>query len=84
MVVPPHSTYLFNLFLILNSEVLRQEREDLHENSATLTALVAKDEESLEGIDSSILKKLTQAAASMLDNEELLAGFYEAKVKFQN
>lgn len=57
------------------------EREDLYEQRASLTASIMRDQKALEAVDDTILKKLTQASTALLDNEELLAAFYEAKVR---
>ncbi|XP_047493548.1 dynein axonemal heavy chain 6-like [Penaeus chinensis] len=63
----------------LLNDVLKMEREDLYEQRASLTASIMRDQKALEAVDDTILKKLTQASTALLDNEELLAAFYEAK-----
>ena len=65
---------------LLHSDVLKIEREDLYEQHANLTASISRDQKALTAVDDNILNKLTQAATALLDNEELLAAFYEAKV----
>ncbi|KAK4320286.1 hypothetical protein Pmani_008796 [Petrolisthes manimaculis] len=57
----------------------QMEREDLFEQRANLTASLKKDHKALTAVDDNILQKLTQASTALLDNEELLAAFYEAK-----
>ena len=64
-----------------DSDVLKIEREDLYEQRANLTASISRDQKALTAVDDNILHKLTQAATALLDNEELLAAFYEAKVR---
>nr|XP_027212731.1 uncharacterized protein LOC113805867 [Penaeus vannamei] len=66
-------------FRVIFSDVLKMEREDLYEQRASLTASIMRDQKALEAVDDTILKKLTQASTALLDNEELLAAFYEAK-----
>ncbi|KAK8381811.1 hypothetical protein O3P69_015079 [Scylla paramamosain] len=63
----------------LLNDVLKIEREDLYEQRANLTASISRDQKALTAVDDNILNKLTQAATALLDNEELLAAFYEAK-----
>ncbi|KAK4312616.1 hypothetical protein Pmani_015958 [Petrolisthes manimaculis] len=65
--------------LALCSDVFKKEREDLFEQRANLTASLKKDHKALTAVDDNILQKLTQASTALLDNEELLAAFYEAK-----
>lgn len=60
--------------------MLKIEREDLFEQRANLTSSISRDQKALTAVDDNILNKLTQAATALLDNEELLAAFYEAKV----
>ena len=73
---------MISVTLFFFSKVLQRERLDLFEQQDTLTAAVKKDEDSLQGVDLSILKKLSQATIGLLDNEELLGAFYEAKVTY--
>ncbi|KAK4322748.1 hypothetical protein Pmani_006544 [Petrolisthes manimaculis] len=63
----------------LLNDVFKMEREDLFEQRANLTASLKKDHKALTAVDDNILQKLTQASTALLDNEELLAAFYEAK-----
>ncbi|KAK3885101.1 hypothetical protein Pcinc_010652 [Petrolisthes cinctipes] len=63
----------------LLNDVLKMEREDLFEQRANLTASLKRDHKALTAVDDNILQKLTQASTALLDNEELLAAFYEAK-----
>ncbi|XP_068222058.1 dynein axonemal heavy chain 6-like [Palaemon carinicauda] len=63
----------------LLNDVLKMERSDLFDQQSNLSGSIARDRKSLDAVDDTILKKLTQAATSLLDNEELLAAFYEAK-----
>lgn len=65
------------------SDVLKMEREDLFEQRANLTASLKRDHKALTAVDDNILHKLTQASTALLDNEELLAAFYEAKVRLR-
>lgn len=63
-----------------DSKVFKQERIDLFDQRKILNALVSKDEAALDNVEMSILKRLTETTLGLLDNEELLAVFYEAKV----
>ncbi|XP_066941286.1 LOW QUALITY PROTEIN: uncharacterized protein [Macrobrachium rosenbergii] len=63
----------------LLNDVLKMERSDLFDQQSNLTASITRDQKSLDAVDDTILKKLTQTSTSLLDNEELLAAFYEAK-----
>lgn len=60
---------------------MERERPDLFDQQGALTISVKKDEDALNGVDLSILRRLSSATIGLLDNEELLAAFYEAKVR---